>query len=156
AGANDSKFAPSMISDQTKTVGWGIFLLPYIEQDNVYQKYNFNAPFFYTNAAAGIDNQAVSNTKIKLYLCPSVPERSGQYSYTFSGPGSAASSWQAYAADYTPVAGISQSLVTYLGLTTTALGGPLQRDIKTSILSITDGTSNTILLAEIAGKNKLY
>src|SRR5262249_29432725 len=46
ASSNNSAFAPAMISDQTKPAGWGIFLLPYIEQDNLYKQYNFAAPFF--------------------------------------------------------------------------------------------------------------
>ncbi|VTS03426.1 Uncharacterized protein OS=Pirellula staleyi (strain ATCC 27377 / DSM 6068 / ICPB 4128) GN=Psta_0603 PE=4 SV=1: N_methyl_2: SBP_bac_10 [Gemmata massiliana] len=149
AGANDSAFAPSMIQDPYTTVGWGIFLLPYIEQDNLYRQYSFAMPFYYGT------NQPVANTKIKMFLCPSVPERTGPYSYTFNYPGYPSTSWQAFAADYTPLAGVSQYLGQYLSLTGD-LGGPLQRDKKSSILSVTDGTSNTVLLAEVAGKNKLY
>jgi prepilin-type processing-associated H-X9-DG protein len=145
-----------MISNPNTTVGWGLFLLPYIEQNNLYAQYNLSAPFFYVNTAFGINNQAVANTPIKIFICPSAPSRSGPYSYTFNFPGFPAISWQAYAADYTPLAGVSQSLASYLGLTTTSLNGPLQRDVKTPILALTDGTSNTILLAEIAGKNQLF
>jgi prepilin-type N-terminal cleavage/methylation domain-containing protein/prepilin-type processing-associated H-X9-DG protein len=153
---NSDSFAPSMLTDQTKTVGWGIFLLPYIEQDNLYKQYNFNAPFFYSNPGFGINNQAVANTPIKLYLCPAAPLRSGPYSYTFTFPGFPSFSWQAYAADYTPLAGVSTSLINYLGLPMTSTDGALQRDVPTKILALLDGTSNTILLAEIAGKNELY
>jgi prepilin-type N-terminal cleavage/methylation domain-containing protein len=158
AGSNSDSFAPSMISDQTKTVGWGLFLLPYIEQDNLYKQYNLNAPFFYVNEAAGINNQAVANTPVKIFLCPSAPTRSGPYSYTFTFPGFPSFSWQAFASDYTPVSGINQGLATYLGLTIsgTTLLGALQRDVKTPILGMTDGTSNTLLIAEIAGKPDLY
>src|SRR5262245_46124179 len=67
AGSNKDSFAPSKITDPTKTVGWGLFLLPYIEQDNLYRQYNLAAPFFYSNPAFGIDNQAVSNTPLKLF-----------------------------------------------------------------------------------------
>jgi prepilin-type N-terminal cleavage/methylation domain-containing protein/prepilin-type processing-associated H-X9-DG protein len=153
---NNDSFAPSMISDQTKTVGWGIFLLPYIEQDNLYKQYNFSAPFFFSNPAFGINNQAVANTPIKTYICPAAPSRTGPYSYTFTFPGFPSFSWQAYPADYTPIAGVSTSLLGYLGLTTTATDGALQRDVTTKILALTDGTSNTILLGEIAGKNEQY
>jgi prepilin-type N-terminal cleavage/methylation domain-containing protein/prepilin-type processing-associated H-X9-DG protein len=156
AGVYGQSFSPAMITDPNKTVGWGIFPLPYIEQDNLYRQYNFGAPFFYSNPAFGIDNQAVANTPIKLYLCPSAPARSGPYSYTFSFPGFPSFSWQAYPADYTPLAGVSQSLAAYLGLTTASLQGALQQDRGTPILGLTDGTSSTILLAEIAGKNELY
>ncbi len=158
ANTYSDSFAPAMITDPTKTVGWGIFLLPYIEQDNLYRQYNFNAPFFFTNAAFGIDNQAVANTPVKMYLCPSAPPRSGPYSFTFVFPGFPSFSWQAYPADYTPVAGVNQSLATFLALPAqgTALQGALQRDLKSPIVGLTDGTSNTLLVAEIAGKNKLF
>src|SRR6516225_2036978 len=62
AGSNSDSFAPSMISNPNTTVGWGLFLLPYIEQNNLYAQYNLSAPFFYVNTAFGINNQAVANT----------------------------------------------------------------------------------------------
>ena len=157
ASANNSSFAPCMITDPNKTVGWGYFLLPYIEQDNLFKMYNPNAPFFYSNPAFGINNQAVSNTPIPIFLCPSAPVRPGPYSYTFTFPGFPSFSWQAYPSDYSPLAGVSQFLAQYLGLPPSMdLSGALERDNLTQILKITDGTSNTILIAEIAGKNELW
>jgi prepilin-type N-terminal cleavage/methylation domain-containing protein/prepilin-type processing-associated H-X9-DG protein len=158
AGNNKDSFAPAMITNPATTVGWGIFLLPYIEQDTLYKQYNFGAPFFYTNLGFGIDNQAVSNTPIKQYLCPAAPVRSGPYTYTFTFPPFPSFTWQAYPADYSPVAGVSQYLAQYLGLSQTgsSLAGALRQDILTPVLALTDGTSHTILLAEIAGKNVLY
>jgi prepilin-type N-terminal cleavage/methylation domain-containing protein/prepilin-type processing-associated H-X9-DG protein len=155
AGNNRDSFAPAMISDATKPAGWGIFLLPYIEQDNLYSRYNFAAPFFYTNAAFGIDNQAVANTQVKTFVCPAAPSRQ-PYTYTFNYPGYPPITWQAAPSDYTPLAGVSPALASYLGMSTGSLAGALQRDVPTPILSITDGTSGTILLAEVAGKNMLY
>jgi prepilin-type processing-associated H-X9-DG protein len=146
-----------MITDPNKTVGWGYFLLPYIEQDNLFNKYNPNAPFFYTNLAFGIDNQAVSNSPIPTYLCPSSYPRLGPYAYTFNFPPFPSFSWHAYPADYSPLAGVSQFLAQYLGIpANTDLSGALDRDTVTAILRLTDGTSNTILIAEIAGKNELW
>jgi prepilin-type N-terminal cleavage/methylation domain-containing protein/prepilin-type processing-associated H-X9-DG protein len=156
ADSNKQAFPPCMITDQTKPVGWGIFLLPFIEQDNLYRQYNFGAPFFYVNQAFGINNQAVANTPIKLYNCPSAPTPNGPYSYTFNFPPFPSFSWQAYPADYTPLAGVNQGLINYLGLPTTSLGGALQRDNPTLVTTFKDGTSNTILLAEVAGKNTLW
>jgi prepilin-type N-terminal cleavage/methylation domain-containing protein/prepilin-type processing-associated H-X9-DG protein len=156
ANVNQDSFPPALISDQTKAAGWGTFLLPYIEQGPLYQQYNFAAPFFYTNAAFGINNQAVVNTPIKLMNCPSAPPPSGPYSYTFNFPGFPQISWQAWPADYSPVASVNSSLAGYLGLTSASLGGALQSDKNTRITSLTDGTSTTILLAEMAGKNHLW
>jgi prepilin-type N-terminal cleavage/methylation domain-containing protein/prepilin-type processing-associated H-X9-DG protein len=156
ASTYNSSFPPAMLTNPATTVGWGIFLLPFLEQDNLYKQYSFGAPFFYSNPAFGINNQAVANTPLKLLICPSAPLRTGPYSYTFNFPGFPSFSWQAYPSDYTPLAGLSPSLVTYLGLTTTSLSGPLKPDTGVQVVSITDGTSNTILVAEVAGKNELY
>jgi prepilin-type N-terminal cleavage/methylation domain-containing protein/prepilin-type processing-associated H-X9-DG protein len=154
----DHQFPPAMLTNPSKTVGWGVFILPYVEQDNLYNQYNFNAPFFYTNLAFGIDNQSVSNTELKVFLCPSTVKRFGPYTYTFFFPPFPSFSWSAYPSDYTPLAGVEPSLNAYLGLglPPTALGGPWRQDIGTPILAVSDGTSNTILLAEIAGKNELF
>src|SRR5262245_18245234 len=75
ANNNQQAFPPALLSDPTKTVCWGIFLLPYLEMDNLYNQYSFKAPFFYNNPAFGIINQTVSNTPIKLFNCPSAPQR---------------------------------------------------------------------------------
>ena len=114
AGAYDSKFAPRLIgqtaANQAKPRGWGVDLLPYVEQDNLYRLYNLDLPFFAgppTIPIPGIRNQEASNTPIKTFLCPSAPARSGPYSYTFNVPGYPTTTWQAYAADYTPLAGVS-------------------------------------------------
>jgi prepilin-type N-terminal cleavage/methylation domain-containing protein len=156
AEGNNQAFPPSMISNPNNTVGWGIFLLPYLEQDNLYRQYNFGAPFFYTNTAYGIDNQSVANTMIKTYICPSSLTNLAPYSYTFTYPGYPSFSWQAYPADYTPLAGVSPTLLSYLGVSTSDPSGPLKRDVPTRIMSIRDGTTNTILIAEVAGKNALW
>jgi prepilin-type N-terminal cleavage/methylation domain-containing protein/prepilin-type processing-associated H-X9-DG protein len=150
-------FAPSYISDPTKAVGWGIFLLPYLEQDNLYKQYNFNAPFFYSNPAFGINNQAVANTPVTIFRCPSAPDR-GPYTYTFNFPGFPSITWQAWPSDYSPVASVSGSLTNYLGLnySSTQSQGALQPDRNTRIAAFADGTSNTILIAEMAGRNELY
>src|SRR5215831_2005208 len=148
---------PSYVSDPNKPAGWGTFILPQIEQDNLYRLYTFNAPFFYTNLAFGIDNQSVVNTPIKLFQCPMSPQRE-PYTYTFNFPGYPPISWQASPSDYSPVAGVSPYLTSYLGLNYNPqqLRGALRPDKGTLFAAFTDGTSNSILIAEIAGKNELW
>jgi prepilin-type N-terminal cleavage/methylation domain-containing protein/prepilin-type processing-associated H-X9-DG protein len=153
----NKKFPPSMITDPNKTVGWGYFILPYIEQDNLYRQYFPGAPFFYANAAAGINNQAVSNTPVPIFRCPSAPDR-GPYTYTFDFPPFPKLAWQAWPADYTPIASLDPVLINFLNLnySSTQAQGVLRQDVGTAIPTISDGSSNTILLAEIAGRNELY
>lgn len=148
---------PSYISDPTRPTGWGVFLLSFMEQDTLHDRYNRDAPFFYSNPAYGIDNQSVANTPINILGCPSAPERE-PYTYTFNYPGYPPTSWQAWASDYSPIAGVSDSLNTYLnlGYSSTQLLGALEPDKPTPLAKITDGTSNTILVGELAGKNDVW
>jgi len=151
AGAFDSQFAPIMIRNQSRAAGWGTFLLSYIEQDNLYRQYNFATPFQFP------PNNAVVGTVLPGFLCPSAAPRSGPYTYNFSFPGFPSFSWQAAPSDYGPVRGVVGTLGTVLGYPTGAdLRGPLLPDIRRSILGVTDGTSNTILLAEIAVRPQLW
>jgi prepilin-type processing-associated H-X9-DG protein len=132
--------------------------LPYVDQDDLASRYTFEAPFFYTNLAFGIDNQSVANAPVPIFNCPMAPRVApAPYTYTFNYPGYPSITWQAYPADYTPLAGVSQPLAGYLGWAPTAdLSGALTQDQDTPIAAIQDGTSNTILLAEVAGKNELW
>ncbi len=148
---------PSYVSDPARATGWGVFLLPFMEQRPLYDRYELDAPFFYSNPAHGIDNQAVANTPIGFLRCPSAPER-GPYTYVFKYPGYPSISWQAWPSDYSPVAGVSDSLNSYLALdySQTRLMGALEPDKPTPFAALLDGTSNTILAAELAGKNDLW
>ena len=149
-------FPPSYVSEPTRPVGWGIFILPFIEQRPLYDQYNLSVPFFYSDPAAGIDNQAVANTPLDFCRCPSAPQR-GPYTYTFNYPGYPSITWEAWPADYSPVAAVSSSLDSYLvlGYTSDQLAGALEPDKFTPISALRDGTSQTILIAEMAGKNDL-
>lgn len=148
---------PSYISDPNKPTGWGVFLLSFMEQNALDDRYNRNAPFFYSNPAYGIDNQAVANSPITILRCPSAPERE-PYTYSFTFPGYPSISWQAWASDYSPIAGVADSLNTYLSLdyTTNQLLGALEPDKTTPFARLTDGLSNTILVGELAGKNDIW
>lgn len=150
-------FPPLSIHDSTKSVGWGIFLLPFLEQQALYDRYNMEAPFFYTNPTYGIENQEVSNTPLDFFRCPSAPQR-GAYTYTFNYPGYPPITWQAWPADYSPVAAVSLSLADYLelGPSSDQLAGALQPDQPTPTNALRDGTSQTILIVEMAGKNDLW
>jgi prepilin-type N-terminal cleavage/methylation domain-containing protein/prepilin-type processing-associated H-X9-DG protein len=51
---------------------WTVFLLPYIEQDNMFNKFTFTGGSGW-GASAGNNCVIASNTKIKTYICPSSP-----------------------------------------------------------------------------------
>src|SRR5262245_10843060 len=49
-------------TDTTPGWGWAAYLLPYIEQDNLFRQLNFNQP---------VQNSPAIQTMVKPYLCPS-------------------------------------------------------------------------------------
>jgi prepilin-type N-terminal cleavage/methylation domain-containing protein/prepilin-type processing-associated H-X9-DG protein len=176
---NNNSFPPAYISNQNNPTGWGTYLLPYVEQLPLFKQYNFTAPFFYVNMAFGIDNQTVVNTPISTFSCPASKIR-GPYTFTLLDMGFPVASWQAAPSDYTPFGGAPANQLfgtpaagavdltlyqTYVDPTVTntsdpsmfqRLLGATQFDNQTSVLNITDGTSNTMLLAEVAGKNEYW
>jgi prepilin-type N-terminal cleavage/methylation domain-containing protein/prepilin-type processing-associated H-X9-DG protein len=152
-------FPPSLTTGgpplNTQPAGWGTFLLPYVEQDNLYSLYNFGAPFFLSpNGGVG----GVVSQPVRVYNCPAAPDRPPySISLNFVSP---AIPDTASAADYSPVASVDFTEATQvLGipyLASQTLLGVMQPDKRTKLTEVTDGTSNTILITEIAGKINLY
>src|SRR5262245_746128 len=53
---------------------WAPFMFPYIEQQAVYDRYNFNVAWNdATDTSKGTTNSVVVTTPINLFLCPSAP-----------------------------------------------------------------------------------
>jgi prepilin-type N-terminal cleavage/methylation domain-containing protein len=123
-----------------------IALLPYIEQGPLYDRYDFNKPFF---DATG-NNLAVSTASLAVMECPAAPKRP-PYTFSFGSI-----SFTAAPSDYTPLSNVNAALITLLGATVADRACALKIGSPTRILQIGDGTSNTVLLAEIAGRNKLF
>jgi prepilin-type N-terminal cleavage/methylation domain-containing protein/prepilin-type processing-associated H-X9-DG protein len=173
AGDNENQFPYAYISNPAMATGWGQPLLPYIEQLPLFKQYSFSAPFYFVGGP--INNQAVVNSPVPTFLCPASKIR-GPYSFTFNVFPFPVITWQAEPSDYTPfggspanptfflpaTGGVDLTLYqTYVDPSVTSSGDPrlqgaLQPDVGTPILNVSDGTSNTILLAEVAGKNELF
>jgi prepilin-type N-terminal cleavage/methylation domain-containing protein/prepilin-type processing-associated H-X9-DG protein len=62
---NSNTLAPSPAVTGCWGATWMILILPFIEQNNLYQAYNMAKP------SQDATNQAVVNTLVKVYLCPS-------------------------------------------------------------------------------------
>ena len=139
------------------THGWGLPLLPYIEQDALYKQYNLAAPFA-TAVGGPAQNQAVTNTRLKMYTCPSNPENQAPpFSYTLVYYGVFTSTWTAMSADYGPISHVHSSLASAItSFPTDNLQGLIRVDQKVTPVEVTDGLSNTILSAEIAGRPSLW
>jgi type II secretory pathway pseudopilin PulG len=122
---------------------WAVFVLPYIEQDNLYRQYNINADW------ASAANQSVRETPVRIFTCPSTPGGPIRlYSKTVNGVVVTAA-----AGDYAPNNAYGSALEG-LGLVDVSVDrtGVLQVNKAWSIPEILDGASNTILLSECAGR----
>ena len=127
---------------------WTAFVLPYLEQGNVYNIYhvdhNWNDPINY---------QAIQSP-MQVFNCPSTPNNP-RYDTTISA--------QPACGDYSSVNGIKSFVaINCFGLTKIVnnldprIVGALERDSVTRAVSIKDGLSQTIMVAEDAGRPNLY
>jgi prepilin-type N-terminal cleavage/methylation domain-containing protein len=126
---------------------WAIFLLPYMEQQNLYQQYNLNADW------SSPANQAVRESPLSILTCPTAPGGSTR-SYTKTVSGTAV---KVAAADYGPNNAYSSTLegAGYADVTVNR-AGVLQVNQTWSIPEIHDGASNTLLVSEDAGRPDRY
>jgi prepilin-type processing-associated H-X9-DG protein len=98
-------------------------------------------------------------TPVKTFQCPSNPDQDKVYTC----PAALAAAYglppfKAASSDYHVTTGVMGSLWSLVAGSTPTAGrdGALSANQQTPILGLTDGTSNTILLAEIAGKNDMW
>lgn len=150
AGNNDQKFPASRIA--VNGVGrfrsWTPTALAYVEQDNVGRLWD-NTIKWNTGT-----NLVTSQTQFKLFKCPSAQDSRLVSPLGPLGYG-----------DYGSVNSIRRRFYTANNIPNfpipgTAAGdeavGALQKEFDTRILAITDGTSNTMLIAEDAGRPNLW
>lgn len=147
----DSPYLPGGVPAVTPRVrhGYFQFLLPYVEQGNLAKDYRWDKDF------RDPLNRTVVSTQLKVVQCPSAPanrvdrfdENDGAVRWT--GVTTACG-------DYAPARDIHDSLIT-LGLVDNypveARAAAMAPQNSTNRISdLTDGSSNTILIAECAGR----
>lgn len=147
------------IGAATQDVGWVTEILPYIEQTNLYNQYNFYYPWFDAR------NAGVIIQRIFLLECPSnwVQPRVFQASDpAFAGldpKGNPDVNYTAASTDYFALMGANLSCypLFYPGTPSTAdLSGALMLYGSRRMTWITDGTSNTAMLSEMSGRPWIY
>ncbi|MFO0841317.1 MAG: DUF1559 domain-containing protein [Gemmataceae bacterium] len=148
---------------------WCVFVLPYIEQDNLYRLYNFNS-FANTDP-----NLTANQTPLKIFQCPSSPSSGRVYSITIPAnilPGLPGGNISWSRTDYVSIAGIRNwtQLVAPAATETDLVDSGNRHGVlrpysqsapsvgpgSLTIPGITDGTSNTFLTAELAGRPDVY
>ena len=155
---------------------WLVKILPYIEQTNLFNLYNAN---FNWDDTANSANLSVSATFLAVLNCPSTPtgQRLDGDPAPVTTPATTASwsNWQPIVAptDYAGFYGVSQSFLTanpavVIGnpagmisdpsVETPSLSAGVVAPINGTVtmVTVTDGTSNTIYLTESAGRPYLY
>lgn len=138
-------------TQQPGVIGWGVYVLPYIEQDNIYKQYVLTSHFFQP------PNAALIQIPIKTFRCPSSPGPN-ELNSTPGGLLPGIPAYQAAKSDYAPTSGILGSLWDII------VGPPaegnrhsvIRANTNQRIADVQDGTSNTIMLCEIAGRNGVY
>ncbi|MFO1022687.1 MAG: DUF1559 domain-containing protein [Planctomycetales bacterium] len=171
--------------------GWGVALLPALDQANLFAQYNTTVPFFdpaNARAAAAV---------LPVFLCPSAPHAATQYLVSPTA-GDCTTAYGGYAVNFAGGTGtykVTGGLTDYVaiekvgdpvmgwaknkhpdlfpqGIAAMLDDGPLGLssditytavdDSKDALLfttrleDIKDGPSNTILIAELAGRDKLW
>jgi prepilin-type N-terminal cleavage/methylation domain-containing protein/prepilin-type processing-associated H-X9-DG protein len=124
---------------------WMPFVVPYLEQQDVAKLYHWDV------GVPDPANQAAINVQLKVLQCASAePDRVFTILPQF-GTGTAACS------DYAPVRGVHPQLVDLRWVDAVAnLDGVMQQNAMTRIADLTDGTADTILIAEDAGLPQVW
>ncbi|SIO60592.1 prepilin-type N-terminal cleavage/methylation domain-containing protein/prepilin-type processing-associated H-X9-DG domain-containing protein [Singulisphaera sp. GP187] len=139
---NFNGFPP--VRTETPSYGWCVNLLPFLEQPQLYNAFNLDKNFY------DYENQTVSHTALQVFSCPSGPL--GLHDVPI-GLGSTVYGTRGYVGDYK-----ANHLLNSMYLVNGVAGNPvLLRAGKFQPLSaVTDGTSQTTLVHEQAGRPDYY
>lgn len=118
--------------------GWGPFVLPFIEQQGVHDRYRFDRPFDHPANA-----EATSGT-IRTFVCSSAPTRTVAPS-------------QGGLCDYAPLYNVDPTAIS-LGVISPRLhpDGIMTCNAKVTLAHVRDGAAHTLLLVEDAGRPHWY
>jgi len=146
------------------------FLLPYLEQENLKNRFTSNRDWSDpVNTGTGM-----LSTPIKAFVCPSTPGdlrtasvTNPKYLTSFVVPYTDTANtgtFTGFVSDYTVLVQVKSSAASVIGLglvppysTANPPGyGAMRQNTNTPIVSITDGTSNTVIFGEMGGRPQLY
>jgi prepilin-type processing-associated H-X9-DG protein/prepilin-type N-terminal cleavage/methylation domain-containing protein len=129
---------------------WAPFIFPYIERQDIYNRYNFFVNFNdNTMPTGGQTNMVTIQTDVQIFLCPSAPHsRKAQGTTPNMG-----------VTDYSPTTSITGGTFVTVSLPTPPAGtlrGILAQNLYRRVAYVSDGLSNTLAFAECAGRNQTW
>jgi prepilin-type N-terminal cleavage/methylation domain-containing protein/prepilin-type processing-associated H-X9-DG protein len=143
-GYIEGPFLPLGVTTRAFHGSWP-FVLPYLEQQALYDKYDRNKDY------SDPVNQPVVAKQLKILQCPAAEADRFVTNAAFSYGGKGACT------DYAPIAEVSSILADRnLIQRPQNYEGAMPRNCIVPVARITDGTSNTILIAEDAGREKRW
>lgn len=143
AASNADAFPPGRYNTPAN-YGWAVMTLSYLEQTHLFDSFDKNANFY------DAVNQPAVRTPLSVFECPSDPSGSQVFEIRNLPPGNAAFSPAAYGAagDYFACYGVFDPAYGNVE----QRDGVFQNNKVRPLATILDGTANTILLFEQAGR----
>jgi len=131
-------FPPSSVS-RPKRHGWVPFILPYIEQEALFEKYRFDRNWNH-NA-----NKNFVKVRLEVLICPSAPGGKDRMDKV--------SGHKVAISDYSPPSGIAGGLISQGFVDPRPVTrGVMVANKGTPMAKIRDGAANTLIVAEDAGR----
>ncbi|MCU0712443.1 MAG: DUF1559 domain-containing protein [Pirellula sp.] len=141
----------SRTNPQGKFVSWRVSILPYLEHSNVRDLYRFDRNWWEDT------NLAVASIPLPGFVCPSVPDQPPVMSAIAKSPRPALTfNTPLGRTDYEAIQGVQPQSVNPVLYNASNRFSVMHRNSINSHASITDGTSNTVMVVEAGGRPSVY
>lgn len=127
-----------------------VYLLPYLEEDNVYRLYNFNEPWYLQS------NYVPVSMPIKLLFCPSNRTNGALDMAPIIAQWNMALPPVAAGTDYAFCKGANATLIAHSGRIPKTVRGVFDVNSKVRLADILDGTSQTFALGDASAGRSVY
>lgn len=124
-------YRPGPSGENILGFGWGAMILPFLDQSNLYSRFDWNAPIF------DPVNEQLRTRHLAVFLCPSDPISSDRF--VEMGPTPERYAMGCYVASFGPPD---------LDATQEKRDGMFSRNSRTRIADVSDGLTNTLMAGE--------